>query len=372
MATKDVAVIDFGSSSITMLVGCRDVNNTFCIKASEEVGYSGFMDGEFLRPEEIAANLREVLEGTTAKYKKRIKKVYVGVPSEFCVAKECAMQKAYGKRVKIKQKNIDELFDIEDEKRFYTIANKKPSYYLLDDVHNTENPIGSYANVIEAGIGYIYIKNDFIDQISSILNNLGVVEVEFICTSLAQANYMIPEEERVKDAILVDCGYITTSVAKVSFEAITDLKSFSLGGGYITNDIAEVLNISFDEAEQLKRKLIICVEPSKEDYYEIVDDNGELVQFSMKKVNDIAIARIEAIADAIKNRCINAFKSKIEPHTPVYLTGGGLSYIKGIKDLLSKVLERKIHIIVPAPPQLAKPELSAVVSLLDMSINMEK
>ncbi len=372
MAEKDVAVLDFGSSSITMLIGCRDVNNTFCIKASEEVEYAGFMDGEFLRPEELAGNLREVIEGSVAKYKRRVKKVYVGVPSEFCMAKEGAVEKAYGKRVKIKQKHLDELLNIEDEKRFYTIINKKPSYFLLDDVQNTQNPINSYATVVEAGVGYIYAKNDFIDEISSILNNLGVVEVEFICTLLAQANYLIPEEDRIKDAILVDCGYITTSVAKVSFEAITDLKSFSIGGGYITNDIGEVLNVSFDEAEQLKRKLIICIEPTKDDYYEIVDDNGELAHFPMKKANDVSVARIESIAEAIRDKCINSFKTKIEPHTPVYLTGGGLSYIKGIKDLLSKVLDRKVEFVVPVPPQLAKPELSAVVSLLDMAITMEK
>jgi len=372
MSQKDVAVIDFGSSKITVLIGCKDVNETFCIKASEETEYAGFMDGEFLRPEELASNIRETVEGAMGKYKRRLKTIYVGVPTEFCVAKNDIVKQEYGKRVKITKKHLERLFENEEEKRLYSVINKKPSYYFLDDVQNTSNPIGSYATTIEAGVGLIYAKNDFIDEVSSILNNLGIVEVVFVCTVLSQANYLIPEEERIKNAILVDCGYITTSVARISLEAVTDLKSFSIGGGYITNDISEVLNSSFDEAEQLKRKLIVCIEPTRDDYYEIINDDGDLSHHPMKKVNDVAVARIESIAEAIRDKCIGAFKAKVDTHTPVYLTGGGLNYIKGVRDLLSKIFDRKVEFVVPIPPQLAKPELSAVISLLNMAIKMEK
>lgn len=372
MRKKDVAVLEFGSSRLTMLVGTRDVNNTFNIKASEEVEYAGFMDGEFLRVDELMGSIREALVSVSTKYRKKINRVYVGVPSEFCYVKEGDLSLTFKSRTKIAERQMTALFSQDDSSvcdDSHTVINKGPIYYTIDNSQKIFTPLGSYANSVTAHVGFILADNYFIDAVSNIFNNLGIIDVDFICTALAEGMYLIPKEDRVNDIIIIDCGYISTSIAKVSNDALTDLKSFSLGGGFITSDLSEVLNISFDAAEQLKRKLIICVEPDKSDMYEALGDN-EIVRVPMKRANDIAFARIDMIAEVTKN-CIDGFDS-ISAHTPVFITGGGLSYIVGIKDYLSKVLDRKIEVLVPVPPQLAKPELSGVIALLDMAITMEK
>ena len=57
---------------------------------------------------------------------------------------------------------------------------------------------------------------------------------------------------------------------------------------------------------------------------------------------------------------------------PIYLTGGGISYIKGAKDYMQEVLNRKIIVVSPWPPQLDSPELSSIIGLLDTALYMEK
>ena len=83
MQKKQVAVIDVGSSKISVVIGERGVNKTFLIKARKDYAYDGFSEGEFFD----AANVKRILFSAAEYLKGVIKKgeprVFVGVPGEF-------------------------------------------------------------------------------------------------------------------------------------------------------------------------------------------------------------------------------------------------------------------------------------------------
>ena len=65
----------------------------------------------------------------------------------------------------------------------------------------------------------------------------------------------------------------------------------------------------------------------------------------------------------------------LEQNTPpsmenlkVYLTGGGLSYLRGIKSHVSARLGSPVEIVNPKIPFNAKPEFSSVYALLDYAL----
>jgi cell division ATPase FtsA len=47
------AVLDFGSSKLTAIIGERGVNNTFVIRGSGEAEYAGFSNGEFFESDKL-------------------------------------------------------------------------------------------------------------------------------------------------------------------------------------------------------------------------------------------------------------------------------------------------------------------------------
>ncbi len=49
---QDIAVLDFGSGKIDVLIGERGVNNTICINGMGECDYAGFADGEWFEPDQ--------------------------------------------------------------------------------------------------------------------------------------------------------------------------------------------------------------------------------------------------------------------------------------------------------------------------------
>ena len=111
MAKNEVAILDFGSSKITILVGVKGVNNTFKIIANGSCEYAGFMNGEFIDPENLASAISYAKNQAENVYGKKIKRLYVGVPTEFCCNTLENISMNLNSRVRIKSKHISRLFD---------------------------------------------------------------------------------------------------------------------------------------------------------------------------------------------------------------------------------------------------------------------
>ena len=168
----------------------------------------------------------------------------------------------------------------------------------------------------------------------------------------------------------MDVGYLTTSVAIVKGDGLLSLRSFSQGGGHITGDLATVLQIPFSDAELLKRKVILSIEPSEEDIYEINGKNG-IKTFSAQLVNEIVSYRISVIARTI-SKCLSTCEYEYPSYIPYSLTGGGIAFMRGAKDAIANTVGREVEVVVPPYPQINKPNLSSAWGLLDMAIKNDE
>lgn len=52
---QNIAVLDIGSSKLTVLIGQRGANNTIQVKGIGECKYDGYSDGEWLSKENLPA-----------------------------------------------------------------------------------------------------------------------------------------------------------------------------------------------------------------------------------------------------------------------------------------------------------------------------
>ena len=59
-------------------------------------------------------------------------------------------------------------------------------------------------------------------------------------------------------------------------------------------------------------------------------------------------------------------------YLPIYLTGGGVSLLKGGKDYISKGIGENVEILASKVPQLSKPTYSSVLGLLDLALKENK
>lgn len=374
MTTQDVAILDFGSGKITVLIGRRGVNNTICIVGMGECEYEGFFEGNFLAPEQLSYVVGRAITNAETNSRTQISHLYIGVPGEFttCTCRDIVM--SLGRKRAVTEDDVDALF--ERGNTFgghpdYTLINMQPIYFTLDDERRLIQPVGLKSSKISSLVSYVLAENTFIDFVDQIMNDLGIESHEYVSSLLAETLFLFDDIKRDQYVVLIDCGYIATNVVVARGDGLLQQFNISLGGGNITGDLATYLNISFTQAEALKRKVILSLDVGESDVYEINSGRDEAIAFPADIVNEIVMERINTIASTIA-KALNGCVYDFPDHIPYYLTGGGLAYLKGGRDYLSKMLGKTVEIIAPSLPQLNRPHLSSSMGLLDMVLGSLK
>ena len=369
---NSVAIMDFGSEKIKVMVGARGVNNTIIVKGVGEENYTGFSKGEFFQPQLLFDVISKAIKTAQDNAGVEIVKLYIGVPAEFslCLTKESCYN--LDRKRKITQKDIDELYSQTADELInedYIISNIQPIYYTIDNERTLVQPIGNKTTKLNALLSIIQVDKYFVSIVDSVLAQLHIDEVEYVSSPLASALLVLSSDIRAGGVILIDIGYLTTSVCVVKGEGLLDLKSFSLGGGHITGDLATCLSIPFTMAENLKKKAILSIIPNDNDVYEVVSKDV-VKSFSAKTVNDIILERIKIFGRAIE-KCLSMCEYEIPKYTPYFITGGGISYIRGAKELLSNQLDKKIELATPTLPQADKPIYTSSYGVMNMALDEE-
>lgn len=368
MKEKLVLVCEIGSSCLRAMVAGKGINDTFKVKGYKEVEYDGFYEGEFLNKDKLPFVFENLLSDLEIKGE-RLEKVYIGVPAEFSSVMLSEEAINFGVRRKVKQEDIDSLYYMAGEKSKngeVEVVSVSPISYVLDG-YNTIEPIGESGSTLSAKLSIIYADRKFIELFNTIAGGLGFSVVEYISETLAQAQFILPKEKREELSLIVDGGDLTTSIAFVKGEGLTSLTSFSRGGAFITNDLAEAFELSHSEAERLKKEIVLSLKGSQNDCYDIMTDLGKTTRISLNFANEVVSYRIDELSEVIA-KCVQTNTNQFGSYLPVYLTGGGISKIKGGRDYLAKCLGKNINYGVPNIPGKEKPELASIYSLVNSAL----
>lgn len=365
MNNKQVAVIDIGSSKITVAVCERGTNKTFIVKGKKEYVYEGFADKTFFDVDAVKDYLLSSAEFIKSVAGEKVKTVYVGVPGEFTEVFVKEAQISFAKKKKITDKDVDALFDSAFllKTQGLTQINRSAIVYELGDYRRLANPIKSLSEILRGKLSFIVCDNAFLDLVKSTLKVGGFNSVECVSSALAQAMYVIDAETRDRIAILVDVGYIATTVSLVQGDGILYQKSFSYGGGYITALIAEKYELDFSDAEKLKRKINLGKISEK-----LIDIDGDASKcYPEEEVKNVIKSSLDSLCEMISNTLEDS-EYIIPEYVPVLLTGGGITHLRGAKEHVSDRLNSFVEIVAPKVPLMDKPEQSSLLSLLNLAL----
>ncbi len=365
MPKRYAAIMDIESSKITVIIGEQGVNNTFFVRGKGESGYAGFYEGEFLEPENLKLAIALAISNAEKQSGLKIEALFVGVPAEFSFCECTEVENTFKKKIKLNEDDISYLYTEalnREVMKTKTLVSCSSLWYKLDDYRRTFVISNQKTSKFRAKVSLIYVENYFVETMNNILSEIGVESVEYISSCLAETEYLLDKVERDRGAIIIDIGYITTSVCGVLGDGLASLNAFSLGGGHISADFCEAFNLSFAEAEALKEEIILSISSKKVGDYE-VNIKNQVLSVPVNSANQIVYERIDMIASLIK-RCFRNNSEQNLENAQVYLTGGGLSYITGGRDYLAKCLGREVKILMPNNPACAKPHLSSSFSVL--------
>ncbi len=367
MQKKQVAVLDIGSSKITAVTGERGRNKTFVIKSNAAFEYDGFAEGSFLGLDSLKKVLFSAAESIRKSFHGDVPVLYVGVPAAFTQVVVKNSQISFPKKKKITDEDVEMLYEASFvlSSTKWTLINRSPIIFELDDSRRVMSVIGTESEILKGVMSFVLCDNYFIEAVGPILKSAGIQNVEYVSTSLAQAMSLIDAENRDRVAVILDVGYITTTFSVIRGDGLIYEKSFDFGGGYITASISEKYQISFSEAEKLKRKVNLSRQTSRGSMDVLCVDDG--AYYSIDELIETIKYSLDHLCGLI-NEITESPNVKIPDYVPLCVTGGGISYIRGAKEHVSNRLGMVVEIIAPNVPLLDEPIRSASLSLLDLAL----
>ena len=362
MKNSFVAILDFGSSKITCMAASKlSDNGEFIIKAVGQSAYGGFDNNAFYETEYLADAINKAVSQVATKMNCAIKELYVGVPGAFCAMINSEASTTFHSKKKIDADDVAEVIakaDIYKCGQDSAPLGGKAVYYLLDGAIKTYDPVGIIASKLTALVSFSYMKNYFRNTVAPILLEMGVTKVNYVNTCEAQATYVSNAMFREGYSIIIDVGYITTNVLLCGGKGLLFGRTFALGSGYLASDLCQVIGCDFNLAMAILDKVNLNLDIQSGDGYSV---NGQVVDAS--QTNAVIKERIGQIAEYV----IKSFRlcDKVIPsNTPVILTGGGLSYIRGGVDCLSAQLGKPVRLYDSLNPQTKRNEYTSCYGLI--------
>lgn len=298
---------------------------------------------------------------------KKIRQVNVIIPGEWCITVFVKVEvKTEDLSGMITQTDIDNLINTgvnqvnwpED----YAVINAQPVVYLLDGLTRRISPIGHHANVVEAYISITAVDLIFMQDITEILDRLGIGVKDFIPSTISIADY-ISKHSSKKTNIVIDSGYYSTDIVICEEEKVISHRNLAVGGFHITADLMTFLEKDIYTSELIKRNCAVGMDSLGLNKIMLDGNNGK-IQFPIDRAQSIITNRLSEIMSAVKGDA-HRMGVEINNRCGIYLTGGGIARMQGARGMCSKMIDENISILDSSRPIQANVQYTSLCAGMD-------
>lgn len=336
---KPAAILDIGSSKVVCLCGSSVHTDGILVHGVGICEYAGFENGAFADPDSLQEAVLTAIEDAEQQSRSRIREVALAVPAPFVrLITTQATLRIESRSRRITVDDIDDVISMSLEKARapeHILMHSTPICFTVGGAESPQVPEGARADELSAQVSHMYVQEAFVRQMERILASMNVEISMCVSSQLAEALHIIPEQERVRPAVLIDVGYSHTDVCVVENAALTDVKSIEMGGQQFTSDLSFGLDVPMEYAEQVKRRYTFLQEPLSK--LEVIRMPTGVKRVEHRVVDLIVDARAQELCALIK-KALRDMGIRPEARPIAYLTGGGISMMHGAGEYLKQQL----------------------------------
>lgn len=240
-----------------------------------------------------------------------------------------------------------------------------PLEYALDGQSGIKDPIGMTGARLEIKANVISALSPNCANLKKATGGANVNCDRLIPSVMAGAKAVLSERQMENGVAVIDMGAATTSVAVFEEGDLQYVGVIPMGSNNVTNDLAIVLQIDTEEAEDIKLRFVTgAFEDSDKEI--IVKRGREEIVFSRNEVNDIVQARLTEIFEEVRKLLKTAHYDRKLPEG-IVLIGGGAK-MREVDVFAKSVLETAVKIGVPnklggVSDTIMKPDYAAAIGL---------
>ena len=233
-----------------------------------------------------------------------------------------------------------------------------PQEFIVDTLEKIDNPIGLSGRRLEGHVHLVTAATTAMKNLVESAEEIGINISGLVFKPLAAATSTLTKDEIKLGVSLIDIGSTTTGIAIFKDGAVRHSAVIPIGSASITNDIAVMLRISIEQAEDIKIKYASAKASlsSSKLNIEIPSNNNDsdINKISENELSKYVEARMEEIFQLAQNELNRSGINNTLTYGAV-LTGGG-SQLKNIVPFAKEMLEYGIYVIAFSYPVVPKNE----------------
>ena len=244
-----------------------------------------------------------------------------------------------------------------------------PLEYLLDGQGGIKNPIGMTGSRLEMRASVVSNLTPNCDNLRRATEGAKVTAERLIPSAVAAAKAVLNERQMENGVAVVDFGAATTSVAIFEEGELQYTGVVPAGSNNVTSDLAIMLEIDMEVAEEIKRRFVSGSFGGEKDV--VIKVGREELTFERAKIDEVVKARLDEIFEKVRKELKRAGYDRRLPEG-IVLTGGG-ARMRDIDVFAKTALEASVKIGVPknlggVAEAILKPEYATAIGLMLMSV----
>ncbi len=344
MAKKNyITGLDIGTTKVCVIIGeYNEESGALNIVGMGTSPNYGMKQGAVIDVAETAQAIHEAVSKAEEGLRYHVREVYVGVAGAHITSQNLlgnwnVANPMRGVTEKDRNEALARALNSISIPNNQQLLMKIPQDFILDNHPGVSNPVDMYANIISARVHAVFADRASLGNIRRAIHNVGLVVKEVILESVASSLALLTEEQKEAGVALIDMGGGTSDVAVFTQGQIRSSYEIPYAGDSITKDLVEVLRISYEAAEILKKKHACALSnlvdsSSMVTITDLVTDERRQVQRYL--ISQIVESRLEQIFK-LSQEAIE--KTDVKP-VGIVLTGG-TALMPGMRELAARVFQ---------------------------------
>lgn len=373
-----IVSIDIGTTKICTIIGRIGKSSQMEILGKGMVPCSGLKKGIIVDIESVAAAIRSSVDEAETSANIKVGSAFVNIHGMHVnVINNKSFINIQNSNREISRKDVESLLysvrdiEIPEDRQLIDVI---PRQFIIDGYDEIVDPTGMVGTRLEIDADIIAGKITSVQNIIKSLERANVKIDGIVAEAFATGEIVLTAEEKDIGVIMLDIGGGVTDISVFKGKRLVFYDSIPVGGDHITNDIAIGLKISNLESEKIKRQYELALTSLIKNDQEIsVFDINENRKKNVKisEVVDIIEARVYEIFSLCRNQAVKAgvFNNLAGG---VVLTGGGISYVDGNKQLAAEVFELPVRVALLSHLGITKPEYITAAGIIKYMANIRK
>lgn len=367
--------IDLGTSKVCVVVAELDAHGRTQVLGIGRSNCRGIKKGVVVDIEETTNAIMEAISQAENMSNADITKATINLPGGYCkLVRNKGIIAVSGEDKEITYDDVKRVLNsativsIPQDQQLIDVI---PTQYVVDGYDEIMDPIGMTGIRLEVDADIITGSSTTVLNLIKAINRAGIEVVGIIMEPLATAEAVLNADAKDMGVLLLDVGAGTTDYTFFKNGKIQYSSIVPVGGSHITADISTVFRVPTEIGEEIKVRYGSLSEENtktKDEFFEAVQlGSSEPIQFSVEELQEVIEFRVREIfsivsQDLQKKGIANSLIAG------VVLTGGGLSYLEGIKELASEMFNANVQIGSPNVMGANEPVYSVAVGIIKYSL----